>query len=166
MPRGQLLRVGYGPWTIRAQAFGFSNDARGVRVRSGSFACARTERQPKHLEHSALFGLVAVADVSGAHPLIKTARVWLGLPFESLCSEFKRARADVREEQAPQAVTDPAWLDPEILEPADLAARDQGRPANRLTFSLVDSGVDKSLAQALGFELPTSRPLLYECRFV
>src|ERR671930_2178363 len=154
MPRGQLLRVAYGPWTIRAQAFGFSNDARGVRVRSGSFACARTDRKAKHLEHSAPFGLIAIADVSGAHPLVKTARVWLGLPFKSLCPEFTRARADVLEEQAPQAATDPAWLDPEILEPADLAARGQGRPTNRLTLGLIDSDVDKPPAQALGFEVP------------
>jgi hypothetical protein len=56
------------------------------------------KRQAKHLEHSAPFRLIAIADVSGAHPLIKTARVWLGLPFESLCSEFTRARADVLEE--------------------------------------------------------------------
>ena len=55
---------------------------------------------------------------------------------------------DVLEQQTPDAVPDPRGLDPEVFEPADLAARDQRRPANGLAVSLCD--VHQPRAQALG----------------
>jgi hypothetical protein len=64
----------------------------------------------------------------------------------------------VLEEQPPDAEADPGRLDPEILEPADLAARDQRRPADRASLLLGD--VEQPLAQALRLEVAAERPLL------
>jgi hypothetical protein len=44
----------------------------------------------------------------------------------------------VLEELPAEALADPGGLDPEILEPTDLAARDQGCPADRAAVLLGD----------------------------
>jgi hypothetical protein len=64
----------------------------------------------------------------------------------------------VLEERATEAAADPGRLDPEILEPADLAAQDQRGPADRSSIGLGD--VDEAGAQALGLEVAATRPLL------
>jgi hypothetical protein len=65
---------------------------------------------------------------------------------------------DVLEQRAAEAAADPGRLDPEILEPADLAARDQRRPSDRPSVRLGD--VEQTAAQALGVEVAAARPLL------
>jgi hypothetical protein len=62
------------------------------------------------------------------------------------------------EQRAPETAADPGGLDPEVLEPADLPARNQRRPADRLPVRFGDE--EQAPAQALGVEITTARPFL------
>src|SRR5262249_26455577 len=81
------------------------------------------------------------------------------LPLEPARAELAGPVGSVLEEQPADAAADPGRVDPEVLEPADLAARDQRRPADRGALGLGDE--DEPGAQALGFEVAAHRPVLH-----
>ena len=90
--------------------------------------------------------------------LVEALRVRLGLPLQAACAALSRLGRDMLEQRATETAADPGRLDPEVLEPADLPARDQRRPADRPPVRLGD--IEQAPAQALGVEVTTTRPLL------
>jgi hypothetical protein len=128
-------------------------------LRGGSgHAPSLSECHSEHLEHAPPLRHLAVADVGPAHALVEAGRVRLGLPLQSPRAALLRFRRDPLEQPAAEPAPDPGRVDPQILEPADLAARDQRRPADRASLLLGD--VEQPLAQALRLEVAAERPLL------
>lgn len=128
-------------------------------LRGGSgHASSLSERHAQHLEHAAPLRHLAVPHIGTAHAPVEAGRVRLSLPLQPARAAFTRLVGDALEEPAAEALADPRRLDPEVFEPADLAAWDQGGPADGAPIGLGD--VEQALAKALGLEVAGERPLL------
>src|SRR5262245_50606548 len=128
-------------------------------ARHAAAAALTSELDAQHVEHPSPLGDLAVAHIRGAHTLVEPVRVRLGLPLEPPGAELARAADDVLEQESAHSAADPGRIDPEILEPADLAAGDQRGPPDRRAFGLRD--VHLPGPHALGVEVTAQRPVLY-----
>jgi hypothetical protein len=81
---------------------------------------------------------LAVAQIAPAHFLVEADRVPLGLPLHSARAELAPALGGVFEEVRADPLADPFRLDPEIVEPANVALQGECRPADGAAVDVRD----------------------------